>query len=101
MGRTVERMGPGEEDVAKELYEHLVPPYLTAVSSVSLASAIPLLNRYCAMLPHDLFSQPAPLWLMKTGTRKPRVYLQLPINSLLGMECLLVSTVFDYIIPIY
>ncbi|KAJ9599534.1 hypothetical protein L9F63_010006, partial [Diploptera punctata] len=80
VGRTLERRGPTEEDIAFELYEQLVPPYTTACSSVSLASAIPLLNRYCSVLPQDLFTQLIPVWYIVTGAN-PSVCLYLPIAS--------------------
>ncbi|PSN55289.1 hypothetical protein C0J52_01793, partial [Blattella germanica] len=56
VGRTEEREGPSEELIAKTLYDQLVPPYRTSKSSVNLVSAIPLLHRYCNMLPQDKFT---------------------------------------------
>jgi len=45
VGDAEEREGPNEEEVAAELYDSLIPPYRTSCSQVSLASAIPLINR--------------------------------------------------------
>jgi hypothetical protein len=45
VGCTEERQGPHEEEIAAELYDHLIPPYVTSCSKVSLASAISLINR--------------------------------------------------------
>jgi hypothetical protein len=45
VGDAEDREEPNEEDIAAELYDSLIPPYRTSCSQVSLASAIPLVNR--------------------------------------------------------
>jgi hypothetical protein len=45
VGDAEERQEPNEEDVAAELYDSLIPPYFTSLSTVNLTSAIALINR--------------------------------------------------------
>jgi len=45
VGDAEDREEPSDEDVAAELYNSLIPPYQTSCSRVTLASAIPLVNR--------------------------------------------------------
>lgn len=44
VGRTEERQEPHEEDIAAELYEQQMPPYVTSCSRVTFTTAIPLIN---------------------------------------------------------
>ncbi|XP_069680713.1 endoribonuclease Dicer isoform X2 [Periplaneta americana] len=81
VGRTHERREPSEDRIASDLYDHLIEPYVTSCSTVNLASAIPLVNRYCSKLPQDKFTQLTPLWYLSKGAGNVCVYLQLPMNS--------------------
>ncbi|PNF18314.1 hypothetical protein B7P43_G14501 [Cryptotermes secundus] len=83
IGRTEGCQEPDNLEIATEQYDHLAPPFLTSCSKVTLASAIPLINWYCSMLPQDKFTQLAPLWYLGKGKEKCTriVFLQLPMNS--------------------
>lgn len=82
IGRTEGHREPDDQEVAAELYDNLVPPYVTSCSNVNLTSAIPLINRYCSMLPQDKFTQLTPLWYLQKNITNgtSTVYLQLPMN---------------------
>ncbi|XP_041980153.1 endoribonuclease Dicer [Aricia agestis] len=66
VGNTLERDAPTEEDIQKDLYEEEIPPYVTKYGvRLSAGSAISLLNRYCSVLPHDLFTAITPMWIQE------------------------------------
>ncbi|XP_021927095.1 endoribonuclease Dicer-like isoform X2 [Zootermopsis nevadensis] len=78
VGCTEERQEP-EDEIATELYDHVMPPYVTTCSKVTLVSAITLINWYCSSLAQDKFTQLTPLWYMSKN--KTSVHLQLPMPS--------------------
>ncbi|XP_050699667.1 endoribonuclease Dicer-like isoform X6 [Eriocheir sinensis] len=62
------------------------PPYLTpAAASVTMASSISLLNKYCAKLPSDTFTRLTAMWEVEEKQQNNRVLfacrIMLPINS--------------------
>ncbi|XP_063233868.1 endoribonuclease Dcr-1 isoform X2 [Bacillus rossius redtenbacheri] len=85
---------PDEEEQEADLYTDSVEPYTPANSptnaSVNLATAIALVNRYCAKLPSDTFTRLTPLCAVKSmvveGTPFYQCVLRLPINSPVKQE---------------
>ncbi|CAD5118475.1 DgyrCDS7177 [Dimorphilus gyrociliatus] len=82
------REGIGEECENDEydplIYEEIVKPYRTEKACVTLTSATALVNRYCAKLPSDAFTQlSASAVIEQVNNVKPIFVcqLQLPINS--------------------
>ncbi|XP_071454543.1 endoribonuclease Dicer [Hetaerina americana] len=67
VGKSELREGPSEEDVKYNLYCQDIPPYYSDdnSSSVSIASASSLINRYCSLLPQDKFTQLQPIWALQ------------------------------------
>lgn len=83
---------PSLQDLAQaDLYTHLIKPYQPIksidpnTSFVSLATAVVLVNKYCAKLPSDTFTKLTPLWRCCKTFRGNQPYYQytvrLPINS--------------------
>lgn len=83
---------PSLQDLAEaDLYTHLIKPYQPIksidpnTSFVSLATAVVLVNKYCAKLPSDTFTKLTPLWRCCKTFRGNQPYYQytvrLPINS--------------------
>lgn len=74
-----------------DLYTNYIKPYKPNKSDdsntpfVSLATAVVLVNKYCAKLPSDTFTKLTPIWRCCKTYRKNKVYYQytvrLPINS--------------------
>ncbi|XP_046388881.1 endoribonuclease Dicer-like isoform X2 [Ischnura elegans] len=101
VGQNENRFGPSDEEVKDKLYNQEIPPYYSCdkSASVNLVSASVLINRYCALLPQDKFTQLYPLWVMEEiltprsspmkqlpgypqiFSRNKLAYLQLPINA--------------------
>lgn len=67
-------------------------------ASVSLASAIALVNKYCAKLPSDTFTKLTPLWrcakTQRNGVDMFQYTIRLPINSPLKRD-ILVGLIFS------
>nr|CAD7454255.1 unnamed protein product [Timema tahoe] len=80
---------PEHEEKDADIYTGSVEPYRPANSStsasVNLATAVALVNRYCAKLPSDTFTRLTPLWSVRSMVHEDRTLyscsLQLPINS--------------------
>lgn len=83
---------PSIQDLAEaDLYTDFIRPYKPIQStepnapSVNLATAIVLVNKYCAKLPSDTFTKLTPLWRCCKTFRNNRLYYQytvrFPINS--------------------
>lgn len=80
-----------QELVDADSYTHLMKPYQPIQSNdqnapfVSLATAVVLVNKYCAKLPSDTFTKLTPLWRCAKTYRDSKEYFQytvrLPINS--------------------
>ncbi|KAL1131353.1 hypothetical protein AAG570_010971 [Ranatra chinensis] len=78
-----------EEEIDADLYVSCVSEYKPLpgvnVASVNMATAVALVNRYCAKLPSDTFTRLTPLWSVRTVVYNGRpMYsctVRLPINS--------------------
>lgn len=80
-----------KELVDADFYTDFIRPYKPMKSEdpntpfVSLATAVVLVNKYCAKLPSDTFTKLTPLWRCCRTTRGDKYYYQytvrLPINS--------------------
>lgn len=90
-----------KEEKEADLYTSAILPYTPPIStngaSVSVATAIALVNKYCAKLPSDTFTRLTPLWTI-TYLAKEKKYectIRLPINSPLKQT--IYVNIFDYI----
>lgn len=83
---------PSLQELAEaDLYTQFIKPYKPIKSNelntpfVSLATAVVLVNKYCAKLPSDTFTKLTPLWRCSKTYRENKAYYQytvrLPINS--------------------
>ncbi|KAI5634354.1 hypothetical protein NE865_12902 [Phthorimaea operculella] len=65
VGNTEDRDAPTQENIEGSLYnEDEIPPYITKHGArLSSVQATSLLNRYCAVLPHDQFTTITPMWV--------------------------------------
>lgn len=96
--KTVERMllnkchnrsMPSEEEIREHMNDSLIPPYMPygeRGARITLASAISLINRYCASLPSDMATKLTAKWNIRVvDPDNPRVEyectLKMPINS--------------------
>ncbi|XP_050325821.1 endoribonuclease dcr-1 isoform X1 [Bactrocera neohumeralis] len=82
IGRILDQDEPKEQDIAEQ-FEDLITPFRTQSGAYLLASnALPLLYRYCALLPTDAFGVATP-WFNKqtTDDNKICVALQMPLQS--------------------
>lgn len=74
-----------EEKTEADLYSKQFKPYQPLSNPeaprVTLATAISLVNRYCAKLPSDTFTRLTPLWTMNHTLNGYVCSLRLPINS--------------------
>ncbi|XP_069696429.1 endoribonuclease Dcr-1 [Periplaneta americana] len=78
-----------EEELEADKYTDLVEAYRPGdcpnSPSVNMATAVALVNRYCAKLPSDTFTRLTPLWNVKTVTENDHTSyictVRLPINS--------------------
>lgn len=63
VGKTINRPEPLDEDVRKELYNEVIPPFFTAKGAkLDALSAVQLLNRYCMGMPRDAFTNTNVTW---------------------------------------
>lgn len=76
-----------QEEREADLYTSSIKPYIpgTTGAFVSVATAVALVNKYCAKLPSDTFTRLTPLWMMDSkhvdGTIMYECSIRLPINS--------------------
>lgn len=100
------------EPISTELYEAdrftaCIQPYQPRRSetesggpSVNLATAILLINKYCAKLPSDTFTKLTPLWRCAKTIRNGKEYFQytvrLPINSPVKQDILVRGNVWNF-----
>ncbi|KPJ19859.1 Endoribonuclease dcr-1 [Papilio machaon] len=65
VGKTDSRDEPTKKDISDNLYnDEDIPTYVTEHGNrLSAQSAIQLLHRYCATLPHDQFTVITPMWI--------------------------------------
>ncbi|PAV60477.1 hypothetical protein WR25_10602 [Diploscapter pachys] len=72
-----------DTDLVPETVESIIPEYVTAKGAkVSMLTAIPLVNRYCAKLPSDVFTRLTPqISIISNDGRTFWAELTLPINS--------------------
>ncbi|PSN49931.1 Endoribonuclease Dcr-1 [Blattella germanica] len=78
-----------EEESEADKYTDLIPSYCPSDSpnspSVNMATAVALVNRYCAKLPSDTFTRLTPMWNVKTTSDNGLISfictVRLPINS--------------------
>lgn len=75
------------EEQEADLYSNCVAPYKTSEgATVNMATAISLVNKYCAKLPSDTFTRLTPLWSLNAvdcdnSTSMYSCSIRLPINS--------------------
>lgn len=87
VGRTIVRKQPLEEEIAEELYNERIPPFITASGAILTAiGALQLLNRYAMIMPHDRFTSTSIYWeridILDSGLKnKVQVKLYLPSQS--------------------
>lgn len=88
VGKTINRKPPDEAEISKELYNELIPPFITkAGASLNALSALQLLNRYAMLMPHDRFTNTSVYWERVdefspyTTKVKYKVKLYLPMQS--------------------
>lgn len=83
VGKTINRPEPLEQDVHKELYNELIPPYFTTIGAkLDALSAIQLLNRYCMGMPRDAFTNTNVTW-ERTDLKDGKIIVEvlLPLQS--------------------
>lgn len=90
-----------------DLYSRCIEPYkpisnLDDGPSVSLSSAVALINKYCAKLPSDTFTKLTPLWrcarTQRNGVDLFQYTIRLPINSPLKQDIFVISYKMENII---
>lgn len=76
------------EEQEADMYTNLIEPYITSEGvTVTMATAIALVNKYCAKLPSDTFTRLTALWSMEATSSPNSQYsmytcsIRLPINS--------------------
>lgn len=63
IGKTINRKTPDEEEISAELYNELIPPFVTlGGATLTALSALQLLNRYAMGMPHDRFTNTSVFW---------------------------------------
>lgn len=95
--RKCENTEPPERDQHyADRFNAIVQPYRPGTSpsapAVNLATAVALVNKYCAKLPSDTFTKLTPLWRCARTSRNGRdvfqYTLRLPINSPIKQDIL-------------
>lgn len=63
IGKTINRKIPDEAEISAELYNDLIPPFVTrGDATLTALSALQLLNRYSMLMPHDRFTNTSIYW---------------------------------------
>lgn len=88
IGKTINRKIPDEAEISAELYNELIPPFVTkGGATLTALSALQLLNRYSMLMPHDRFTNTSVYWerinLPDIFTKKVTftVRLYMPVQS--------------------
>ncbi|XP_063695845.1 endoribonuclease Dcr-2 [Culicoides brevitarsis] len=88
IGKTINRKMPDEAEISAELYNELIPPFVTkGGATLTALSALQLLNRYAMLMPHDRFTSTSVYWerinlpeiFAKRQTYTVRLYM--PVQS--------------------
>lgn len=88
MERAIDRPLPHKDDIDKIFEREFDEKYTTSIGAVvDTFSSVPLINRYCDVLPCDKFTLPSVTWRrIDTNSGKIIVCLLLPIQSPIQYE---------------
>lgn len=81
IGKTINRKLPIDSDINKELFDHIIPPYITKKNAkLDALNAICILNRYVQTLPKDSYTNNSLQWDRTEAEDLKIVTVTLPIQ---------------------
>lgn len=88
INKIIDRQAPLQDDISREVYENsdIKPFKLSSGACLEALSVVPLLHRYCAMLPNDNFTLSTITWTSRPISEKLfEISVVMPTQSTIKM----------------